>query len=166
MVPGDNAVAPYTLSNLFSNRAKADYVLAMILNTEFRSASRILLSALYSLIYTTTFGLPIKYINAPALWPVSRLRQMRLRGRRYSLHAEINVKLLRQSITFIEIDGYLNPASRTSSAIRLKTALEAIYIYLRVCVEVFITRRHEYSSKARRVVPPGVVEGEPAGKIG
>lgn len=108
MVPGDNALPLYTLRNLFLNRDKADYVLAMIINTEYRSARRILLSAVYSHIYTTIFRIPIKYINSPALWPTERLRQMELRARRYSLHGEINAKLLRQPITFIEIDGYMN----------------------------------------------------------
>ena len=158
MVPGDNAVAGYTLSNLFLNRTKADYVLAVIFNTEFRSKLRIFLSAVYSLIFTTTFDLPIKYINAPALWPVSRLRQMGLHGRRYSLHAEINVKLLRQTITFIEIDGYMNPTSSTSSALRLTNALEAFIMYLRIFIEVYFTKRVKYSARATRVLPPGVVD--------
>jgi len=165
MLPGDNAVPAFTLRNLFEHRNKADYVLTIILNTEFRSAFRILASAIHTLIFTATFSLPIKYINAPALWPVSRLRKMNLHGRRYSLHAEIAVKLLRQPITFIEIDGYMNPASVTSSVMRFKNIFEALYMYFRVCTEVFVTKRHEYSSKAVRVIPPGVV-GERARKAG
>jgi len=158
MFPGDNELSFYTLRNLFLNRDRADYVLAMIINTEYRSARRILLSAIYSHIYTTTFGIPIKYINSPALWPTEKLRHMDLRARRYSLHGEINVKLLRQPITFLEIDGYMKPGSAKSSALRLKNVAEVVRCYLRLCFDVFVTNRDKYSMKAKRVLPPGVID--------
>jgi glycosyltransferase involved in cell wall biosynthesis len=158
MFPGDNELSFYTVRNLLLNKDKADYVLAMIINTEYRSQARILLSAIFSHIYTTTFGLPIKYVNAPALWPVDRLREMRLNARRYSLHGEINVKLLRQPISFIEIDGYMNPAVTKSSAIRLQNIIEVVYCFFRLCTEVFVTKRKVYCHKARRVLPHGVVD--------
>jgi len=158
MFPGDNELSYYTVRNLLVNRHRADYVLAMIINTEYRPAYRILISAIFSHIYTTTFGLPIKYVNAPALWPIERLRDMGLRARRYSLHGEINVKLLRQPITFVEIDGYMNPAVFKSSAVRLKNLFEVIFAFVRLCFEIFLTHRARYSSKAKRVLPPGVVD--------
>lgn len=158
MFPGDNELSYYTVRNLLMNRHKADYVLAMIINTEYRPAYRVLLSAIFSHIYTTTFGLPIKYINAPALWPIERLRDIGLRAQRYSLHGEINVKLLRQPITFVEIDGYMNPAVYKSSAVRLKNLFEVMFAFVRLCFEIFVTHRSRYSAKARRVLPPGVVD--------
>jgi hypothetical protein len=158
MFPGDNELSFYTVRNLLLNRDKADYVLAMIINTEYRSQARILLSAIFSHIYTTTFGLPIKYVNAPALWPVDKLREMQLNARRYSLHGEINVKLLRQRISFMEIDGYMNPAVTKSSAIRLENIIEVVYSFLRLCAEIFITRRRLYCYKAQRVLPHGVID--------
>ena len=156
MFPGDDAVALFTLRSMFLSKHKADYVLAIILNTEYRSRSRVVLSALYTLVYTTTFGLPIKYINSPALWPVAMLRRMTLHARRYSLHAEINVKLLRQPITFLEVEGYMNPTSVKSSAVRLKNAFEVVRCYLAICYEVFGTKRRTYAFKAKRILPPGV----------
>ena len=156
MVPGDDAIAPYTLRNLFLNASKADYVLAMIMNTEYRPASRVFISAIYSLIYTTTFGLPIKYINAPGLWPVVALRNITLRARRYSVHAEINVKLLRQPISFLEIDGYMNPSTFKSSAIRIKNFIEVTRLYFLTVYEIFVTKRKTYCFKSKRVLPPGV----------
>lgn len=158
MFPGDNAVTPYTLRNLFANRDKADYVLAMIINVEYRSARRMLLSAIFSHIYTTTFRIPIRYINAPGLWPVSMLRKMDLRGKRYSLHGEINVKLLRQPISFLEVDGYMKTTALKSSAIRFKNILEVTYSYLRLCFEIFVTKREQYSFRAKRVLPPNALD--------
>lgn len=158
MFPGDNELSFFTVRNLLLNSDKADYVLAMIINTEYRPARRILLSAIYSHIYTTTFGIPIKYINSPALWPIAKLREMELRARRYSLHGEINVKLLRQPISFIEIDGYMNPTMFKSSAVRFNNIVEVMYSYLRLCFEIFVRSRGRYSSKAKRVLPPGVVD--------
>jgi glycosyltransferase involved in cell wall biosynthesis len=164
MFPGDNELSCFTVQNLFLNRERADYVLAMIINTEYRSHRRILISAIYSHIYTTTFRIPIKYINSPALWPTAKLREMDLRARRYSLHGEINVKLLRQPITFVEIDGYMNPSVVKSSALRLNNIIEVVRAYLRLCFEIFVVHPDKYSSKATRVLPPGVVDsGGPQG---
>lgn len=158
MFPGDNELSFFTIRNLFVNRDKADYVMAMILNIEYRSARRILLSAIYSHIYTTTFRMPIRYVNSPGLWPVAALRQMDLRARRYSLHGEINTKLLRQPITFVEIDGYMNPSVVKSSAMSTKNVFEVVHSYLRLCFEIFVTNRSKYRSKAKRILPPGVVD--------
>ena len=164
MFPGDNELSCFTVQNLFLNRERADYVLAMIINTEYRSHRRILISAIYSHIYTTTFRIPIKYINSPALWPTAKLREMDLRARRYSLHGEINAKLLRQPITFVEIDGYMNPSVVKSSALSLKNIIEVVRSYLRLCFEIFVAHPEKYSSKATRVLPPGVVDsGDPQG---
>jgi glycosyltransferase involved in cell wall biosynthesis len=164
MFPGDNELSFFTVKNLFLNRERADYVLAMIINTEYRSHRRILISAIYSHIYTTTFRIPIKYVNSPALWPIAYLREMDLRARRYSLHGEINAKLLRQPITFVEIDGYMNPSVVKSSALRLKNIIEVVRSYLRLCFEIFVAHPEKYSSRATRMLPPGVVDsGDPQG---
>jgi hypothetical protein len=82
---------------------------------------------------------------------------MNLRAQRYSLHSEINAKLLRQPITFLEVDGYMNPAVVKSSALRFKNLFEVMRAYLRVCFEIFVTNRARYSGKATRALPPGVV---------
>jgi hypothetical protein len=89
---------------------------------------------------------------------------MDLRARRYSLHGEINAKLLRQPITFVEIDGYMNPSVVKSSALSLKNIIEVVRSYLRLCLEIFVAHPEKYSSKATRVLPPGVVDsGGPQG---
>jgi glycosyltransferase involved in cell wall biosynthesis len=157
MFPGDNEISFFTVKNLVKHRNEADYVLAMLINVEYRSQARIQLSSIFSHIYRTTFGLAIRNINAPALWPVAKLREMNLRAQRYSLHSEINAKLLRQPITFLEVDGYMNPAVVKSSALRFKNLFEVMRAYLRVCFEIFVTKRARYSGKATRVLPPGVV---------
>jgi len=160
MFPGDNAVAAYTLRNLFLNKNEADYVLAIIINTEYRSAWRVFLSTLYSFIYTTTFGLPIKYVNSIGLWPVAMLRKMKLRSRRYSMHAEINVKLLCRPISFMEVDGYVSLTRAKSSAVRIVNLLEVARCFLALCIEVFVTNRKEYAFKPKRIMPPGVEDRE------
>jgi glycosyltransferase involved in cell wall biosynthesis len=158
MVPGDNELSYYTIKNLVLNRDKADYVLAMIINVERRSRGRIQLSAIFSHVYMTTFDLAIRYVNAPALWPVARLKEMGLRAQRYSLHAEINAKLLRQPITYVEVDGYMSPAVEVkSSALRIRNLLEVMRAYLRLCHEIFVTKKELYSHRATRILPPGVI---------
>jgi hypothetical protein len=157
MVPGDNELSYFTIKNLVMNRDRAEYVMAMIFNVEYRSRGRIQLSSIFSHVYMTTFGLAIRYVNAPALWPVARLKEMGLRAQRYSLHAEINAKLLRQPITYVEVEGYMNPVVGKSAALRMRNLIEVTRAYLRLCYEIFVTDREKYSYRATRVLPPGVI---------
>jgi glycosyltransferase involved in cell wall biosynthesis len=93
--PGDNVVSVPTLANMLRNGGKADVTCAYTLNTECRTRLRNCLSAVFSFVYTTTFNLHIRYINATPVYPVAPLRGMKLRCLRYSFPSEPTVRLLR-----------------------------------------------------------------------
>lgn len=157
---GDNNAHWSLMTAMFSNINKADIVTTYFINTEVRSRRRNLLSTFFSTLYVTTFDLNVKYINGNTIYPVDLLRKLHPRSKRYSFAAEINTKLLRQNITFMEVAGWSNPEKEAnqSQALRLSTVFDVIKCYVLLVIEVFITNPQSYSGRAKRVGMPSFDE--------
>ncbi len=95
IIPGDNDVHHDFILSMLNFRDDADVVLSAPLNKEIRSIWRNVVSMFYQMLYMVSFGLFLNYINGPGIWPTERVRQLGLRGRRFSIISEMNVKLLR-----------------------------------------------------------------------
>lgn len=155
LFPGDNAVHQLTMVSIFKNVHRADLVIAYLVNTEARSFFRLVLSGLFTKIYAITFGVHIMYINGAPAYSVDLLKKLGpLNARRYSLLAEIHIKLLRQGATYYEVDGYLKP-SQKSSAIKLNSLKEVITSFLKLFYEVYFKNPAKYLKKPIRVLPDG-----------
>lgn len=154
--PGDNCVSVSTLTSMLRNCGKADVVCAYTVNTECRTRLRNILSHMFSFVYTTTFKVPLRYINATPVYSVPRLRRMKLRCRRYSFPSETTVRLLRTGCTFMEIQGFMNPGARKSSALRLRNLVEAAFNYLFLVYDVYLRHREDYSHVPVRILPEDV----------
>lgn len=155
LFPGDNCVSTLTFVNLLKHAGKAEMVLAYTVNTECRTRLRNILSAIFSFVYTAAFNLHVRYINATPVYPVAKLRSMELRCFRYSFPSEITVRLLRKGCTFLEIQGFMNPGARKSSALRIRNLVEAVYNYLYLIYDIYIGHRQEFSYTPTRVLPEG-----------
>jgi glycosyltransferase involved in cell wall biosynthesis len=153
LFPGDDAVSGFTMRNLFRNARRADFVGAFIVNTESRTWFRYALSTTFSMIYVFSFGIHLKYIHDTPVYSVPRILALDLRSRRYSLFAEINVKLMRSGCTFLEVEGYMNTHNRKSSAVRFGNLFEVMRRYLALLLEVYVLNRGKYSGAALRVPP-------------
>ena len=152
-IPGDNLVSIPMLREVLKHLGQADLVCSFPVNVECRTRSRRLISSLYSFIYRQTFNLDLRAIHTTPAYPVALLRKTNLRSRRYSIAAEIMVKLMRQGCTFIELPGYLNPSQNNSSALRLKNLVEVMQSYLLLIAEVYVFEKKKYSKPAVRVIP-------------
>ena len=150
-VPGDNDLPPSTLEMLFGNAYLADVVMCYFLNDECRGRMRFLVSNIFMLIYTTLFDLYVQYINGPAVYPVNRLRELDLYSTRFSIVAEINVKLLRQGVSFAEVPSYRQTGLHGSTSLSLKSLLEAAKVLLKVFSDVHLRHRGRYSSRPVRI---------------
>ena len=153
LFPGDNATSVATFKNMLQNCGKADVLCAYTINTECRHRFRAILSAIFSFVYTTTFNVHLRYINATPVYPVSELRGMRMRCLRYSFPSETTVRLLRKGCTFLEIQGFMNPGAQKSSALRLRNLTEAIFSYVLLVHDVYIRHRTEFAHLPVRVLP-------------
>lgn len=152
MVAGDGDVSLVTLVEFFKNCGKADFVGSFIMNVEERYKYRIIISAIYSLLYVIFFNVTIKYVNGMAIYPTRLLKNLEIKSTGYLFNAEIAVKLLLQGITFYEILSYINPAPRKSSALKLKNIFNTVWGLLRLIWDVRVANRKLYSKLPVRIV--------------
>jgi len=150
-VPGDNDLPLVTINQLFCNVDSADIVMTYFQNNELRGRSRYLLSSLFKLIYTCTFDLYVIYINGPAIYPTYGLKQLDINSSRFSIVAEINIKLLRQGCSFMELASNRQVGMNGSTSASWQSLVEAIKIYFLLVADVFLFNKKTYSKRPRRV---------------
>lgn len=152
LLPGDNAVTRYSMRNVFKYRNEADWIVAYTVNTETRTMFRYCLSTIFSLVYSVAFGLHIRYMNGTPIFPVSRLRKMTLYGG-YSILSQVNVKLARQGLAYMETSGYLNEKEQVSSVLRIRILIQEVTSFVRLWMEIYFWDRELYSKKPKRIIP-------------
>jgi len=150
-VPGDNDIPASTLELLFRNAYSAELVMCYFHNDEIRARPRLLLSTIFKLIYTICFDVYVQYFNGPAVYPLAKLRELELRSTRFSIVAEINVKLLRQGVTFAEVPGNRQVGLAGSTSLSLRSLLETMRVFLHVFFEVHLRNRDRYARRPVRV---------------
>lgn len=160
-VPGDNDMPKSTLELLFGNAYLADVVMCYFLNDECRGRIRFLVSNTFMLIYTTVFDLYVQYINGPAVYPVAALRGLGLHSTRFTIVAEINVKLLRQGATFSEVPSYRQTGLHGSTSFSFTSLVETVRVFCQLIADVYLRDRARYSKRPVRV--PYRVSVDPAG---
>jgi glycosyltransferase involved in cell wall biosynthesis len=149
-IPGDNDIPATTLELLFSNAHVADVVMTYFHNDERRGRMRYLLSNLFRVIYTTTFDLYVVYVNGPAVYPTARLKQLELHSTRFSIVAEINVKLLRQGVSFVELASNRQVGMEGSTSASWRSLMETARVYLQIFVDVYFRERERYGKRPVR----------------
>lgn len=149
-IPGDNDIPASTLELLFSNAHVADVVMTYFHNDEHRGRMRYLLSNLFRVIYTTTFDLYVVYVNGPAIYPTAKLRALNLHSTRFSIVAEINVKLLRQGVSFVELASNRQVGMEGSTSASWRSLLETARVYSQTLVDVYWRERERFSKRPVR----------------
>ena len=150
VVPGDNDLPAATLELVFRNAGAADVVMTYVLNEEIRGRMRYLISETFRVAYTTLFDLYVVYLNGPAVYPVAKLRELELYSTRFSIVAEINVRLLRQGLSFTELPARRQTVEGNTSA-RIRSLAEAARVLLCLLVDVHVRHRERYSKRPVRV---------------
>ena len=153
IVPGDNDMPAGTLADLLRQAHQADLAMCFFVNREQRGRMRNLLSTLFGLIYATTFDVYVQYLNGPCVYPAARLRELKLFSTRFSIVAEINVKLLRRGVTFLEIASYRQTGLDGSTSLTLRSLGETVSIFCRLCYEIHWQERRVYQHRPRRILP-------------
>ena len=150
-IPGDNDIPVVTLDLLFSNAYLADLVMVFLLNDETRGRTRYLISTMFRLIYTSFFDLYLIYVNGPAVYPVSKLRELKLHSTRFSIVAEINVKLLRQGLTYVELPSNRQVGLKGSTSASFKSQVETARVFLQLLADVYFRERSKYNKRPIRI---------------
>ena len=150
-IPGDNDLPQSMLKELIKNINRADIITTFFINDEIRGRFRNFISQIFLLFYSSTFNIFLKYINGPAIYPTKKLKKLNLQAKKFSIVAEINIKLLAQGLSFIEISGYRQNNNEGSSAISFVSFLETIFTYLYLVYEVKIINRNKYNKMPKRI---------------
>ena len=150
-LPGDNDLPLSTLKLLFRNAFLADVVMTYFPNDECRGRKRYLLSSLFKVIYTSSFDLYMLYVNGPAVYPTKLLQELKLKSTRFSIVVEINVKLLRQGLSFLELPSSRQVGMLGSTSASFISFIEVIKVYLHLIYEVHIKSKSKYIKRPSRV---------------
>lgn len=150
-VPGDNDIPISSLRFLFKNANSADLVMTYFLNNELRGRARYILSSVFKLIYSLTFDLYLIYLNGPAVYPTAPLKKMSLFSSRFSIVAEINIRLLRQGCSFIELASNRQVGMDGSTSASFQSLLEVVKVYFLLIKEIFFTNKDLYKKRPIRV---------------
>lgn len=150
-IPGDNDIPASTLELLFANAHVADVVMTYFHNDESRGRGRYLLSTLFRMIYTTSFDLYVLYVNGPAVYPTGKLKQLNLRSTRFSIVAEINVKLLRQGLTYVELPSNRQIGMEGSTSASWRSLLETARVYAQLFADVYFREPERYAKRPVRL---------------
>jgi glycosyltransferase involved in cell wall biosynthesis len=150
-IPGDNDIPLATLELLFRNAHVAEVVMCYFHNEEIRARPRLVLSTVFRMIYTICFEIYVQYINGPAIYPLAKLKELKLRSTRFSIVAEINVKLLRQGVTFVEVPGTRQVGLAGSTSLSWRSLLETIRVFLHLIFEVYVRNADRYGKRPVRV---------------
>jgi glycosyltransferase involved in cell wall biosynthesis len=149
-IPGDNDIPASTLDLLFRNAYAADVVMTYFHNDESRGRKRYLLSNLFRVIYTTAFDIYALYVNGPAVYPTAMLQQLDLYSTRFSIVAEINVKLLRQGVSYVEIASNRQVGMEGSTSATLSSLMETIRVFVRLIADVYFREPERYAKRPVR----------------
>jgi len=152
IVPGDNDMPEATLVELLRYSERADMVMCFFLNRELRGWKRNILSSLFGLLYSTCFDVYPQYINGPCVYPVAQIRNLQLFSTRFSVVAEINVKLLRQGVSFLEVASYRQVGMRDSTSFSLQNLWETASAFWRLLFEVHVLHRGNYKRRPVRIL--------------
>ena len=151
VVPGDNDLDESSLKGLFSKMDRAETVFLFFLNDEIRGRLRNVVSGVFGIIYMATFGIFVQYVNSPCIYTTAKVRALRIRSSRFSIFAEINIKLLCQGGSYCEVPGYRQNGLQGSTSLSLKNFIEVIATYFKLVWEIQFSHRPEFNKKPVRV---------------
>ena len=153
IVPGDNDLPPATIGDLLKHAHAADLVMCFFMNREIRGRGRNILSTMFGLIYATAFDVHVQYINGPCLYPTAELRGLELVSNRFTIPAEINVKLLRRGVSFFEVVGFRQTGLAGSQSLSFRSLAEVTAVFIHLCWQIHWKNRQLYRRRPRRVLP-------------
>lgn len=155
--PGDNYSTLYLIENLFKHVNSADLIISYTINTECRKKIRNVLSTVFCTIYMVAFDIHVKYVNGSPIYPTKVLKSLNLFSTRYSIFAEITIKLLRSGVKYMEVEGYMNPEAKKSSALKIRNLVEVIFSFCYLLYDIHFKNRKVYQQKSERVIPKSIL---------
>ena len=135
MVHGDNAWGWETLRQFFQRVGDADIIVGYT-RTMFRSRSwtRAIISKTFTLLLNLITRRRLRYYNGLQIHPAAVLKRLQIESTGYGFQAEVLVKSLRRTRTFIEVPMELIERKKgESKAFRVKNVVDVERTLVRLC---------------------------------
>jgi glycosyltransferase involved in cell wall biosynthesis len=135
MVHGDNAWGAETLGDLFARLGQADIVIGYTRDMwASRSVPRTAVSKAFTLLINLITGRRLHYYNGLQIHRADVLQRLRIQSTGYGFQAEVLVKALNLTRTFVEVPMDLMERERgESKAFRLANAVDVARTLMRLC---------------------------------
>ena len=148
VVSGDNELDEILLKNLIDASKKSDFVLSYFINREKKGWFRANMSTLFNLIFCTIFDVYAFYLQGPFVWPLDKIKKMRIFSQGIAYCSEVNVKLLHLGLNYSEVAG--NMASRSnkdSTSFKIYNFLDILKTTIFLIFEIKISKKYKIKSK-------------------
>ena len=145
ILPGDGDISEGDIIKMFANMNKAEMVFLYYLNKEMRGRFRNVISLLYNAIHIMVFDIYVQYISGPCIYPMKKMKELKLKSKRLSIAAEISIKLLSLGCTYCEVSGHMQKGKIGSNAISINNLLEVSISFLKLLIEIKIKKRRLYN---------------------
>jgi hypothetical protein len=135
MVHGDNAWGWATLREFFSHVGQADVVIGYTRDMwGSRTVTRTLISKGFTLVVNAITRRGLKYYNGLQIHPAPVLKSLTIQSSGYGFQAEVLVKVLRQTRTFVEVPmDLMERQGGESKAFRMKNVADTLRTLRRLC---------------------------------
>jgi glycosyltransferase involved in cell wall biosynthesis len=135
MVHGDNAWGAETLRRFFRHIGDADVIVGCTRDMwKSRTWYRTAISKAFTHLVNLITGRRVKYYNGPQIHKAAVLKSLTIQSSGYGFQAEVLVKSLRRTHTFIEVPMDLTERGQgDSKAFRMKNAIDVMRTLMRLC---------------------------------
>ncbi len=82
---------------------------------------------------------------------MKKVRELKHKSKRFSIVAEISIKLLGSGCTYCEVSGHMQKGKLGSNAISIKNLLEASISFTKLFIEIKINNRNLYNNVPVRI---------------
>ena len=140
--PSDNEMAAQSFRFLVRARGRADLVTTYPDSPRMRTPLRMALSWLFTLGMNRTFRLRLRYFNGPLISRRAFLRALPLVSDRYTIFAEIIVRLVSSGCTHHEVPFRYTPRRRgVSKAVTVQSFLSTARAYVTLVRDVYFLKK-------------------------
>ena len=135
------------IKKLIYGSKENDFVISYYVNREIKGFLRATISYFYNFLLCSIFKVYAFYLQGPFVWPIEIVKKFNLENTGITFISEINIKLLKSNLKFIEVSGISNVGSYKSTAISLKNILRSIRTIFHLIYEIYILKKHKINSK-------------------
>jgi len=151
-IPSDNDISLDIFENIKAYMDEnIDLIMFFPLNLEKYSRSRYLISMLFRIIYGFIFNVKINYIQAPGLYNLKKIKEFYLFSNRFSIWAELNIKLLKSGISFSEVGIEYKKKSFIDRSISLRNFCEVVINFVKIYLEIYLFKKQKYKNSSNRI---------------